>query len=373
MVKPRLAQHFITSAGAVVSEKLRVLHCIPQLERGGAERQLRSLAPLLVQRGIDVALYSRFTPNLMEGLSAAGVQCIPISQARMNDPRLFVHLRRLIRRLRPNVLQSWLTPMDILAGVLRPPGGAWILSERSSARAYDGNIKDVARFWLGRKADTIVANSPAGAELWKAARDVRVIPNGVEERFFNPVRSEALAPIMADRTVLLSIARLTASKRIPVLLETVARLRSSHPNILLVLLGDGPDWDLLQTEAQRREVADHVFFAGHQKNVASWLAWADLFVSASAFEGQPNGVLEAAAAGVPLVISNIQGHRDAAGDAAVLVSDVSASGFADAIDGLLASAPHRASLIERGCRRAAAASFEAAADAYAEVYRQIAG
>lgn len=350
---------------------LRVLHCIPQLERGGAERQLRTLAPLLVERGIEVFLYSRFTSEREEALSAAGVRCCPLRHDRLADPRAVFDMALLVRRVRPHVIQSWLTPMDILTAALHPRDIAWVLSERSSALAYEGGIKNALRRRLGRNADLVIANSPAGAALWHSAHRVMVVPNGVGGEFFDPVRDASLASLLEGRTVLLSIARLTASKRMEVLFDAVQRLRASHPDVLLVLLGDGPERASLEDRVKRFGLADHVHFAGHLADTASWLAWADVFVSASDFEGHPNSVLEAAAAGVPLVLSDVEGHRNAIGDAAILAPAGSGRAFADAIAGLLDDRADRERLVAEARRKASAASFEVAADAYARAYKEL--
>jgi glycosyltransferase involved in cell wall biosynthesis len=349
-----------------------VLHCIPQLEHGGAERQLRTLAPLLVERGIDVSLYCRFTTGRMNELSAAGVNCFPLRHGHLLDPRAVLDMARLVRLVRPNVVQSWLTPMDILAAVLHPRNAAWVLSERSSHLAYSRGIKDALRKRLGRRADLIIANSPAGADFWASAGRAMVIPNGVDGSFFDPVRTTRLAPLLQGRTVLVSIARLTSSKRMEILFDAVGRLRARHPNVILVLLGEGPERPALETAAAKADLVGHIHFAGHDRDVAAWLAWADAFVSASAFEGQSNSVLEAAAAGVPLVLSDVEGHRNAIGDAAMMVAEPSGEAFAQAIAALLGDAARREQLSLAARRKASAASFDAAADAYADVYRRLA-
>jgi glycosyltransferase involved in cell wall biosynthesis len=350
---------------------LRVLHCIPQLEHGGAERQLRTLAPLLVQRDIAVYVYCRFTPARLASLSAAGVHCCPLRHDQLLDPRAVFDMVRLMRQVRPHILQSWLTPMDILAALLHSRKTAWVLSERSSSLAYTGGAKNALRRWLGRGADLVIANSPAGAALWSSARPAIVIPNGVDPGFFDPVRSRELAPLLEGRTDLVSIARLTPSKRMGILFDTVARLRADHPDVLLVLLGDGPARAALEGAAVRLGLSDHIHFAGHQPDIPAWLAWADVFVSASAFEGHPNSVLEAAAAGVPLVLSDVEGHRNAVGDAAVYVPDASGGAFADGVSALLDDSVRCEQLIAQGLERARAGSFDAAADAYARAYRTL--
>src|SRR6185436_12110902 len=85
-----------------------------------------------------------------------------------HDPRLLVRLVRLLRRARPDVVQTWLTQMDVLGGLAaRLVGRPWILSERASALAYPPGLKIRLRERIGRTADAIVSNSAGGDRYWE--------------------------------------------------------------------------------------------------------------------------------------------------------------------------------------------------------------
>src|SRR5690349_7156728 len=118
--------------GGVVFEHtgMRIIYCIPTLGNGGAERQLSYLAAELQRMGHEVHVASsRGGPNLQR-LKSVGVQGHSLGGVSNRDPLIFLRLVALMRRLRPDVVQTILAPMDIIAGAAalgtRPP---WILKE----------------------------------------------------------------------------------------------------------------------------------------------------------------------------------------------------------------------------------------------------
>src|SRR5207249_2896769 len=104
------------------------------------------------------------------------------------------------RRIRPDVIHTWLTQMDIVGGavarVLRVP---WVLSERSAASSYPPVLLNRLRVAAGRRADIVAANSPGGAEYWQAhgypAARIEIVPN------FVPTSELDAAPPLDDARV----------------------------------------------------------------------------------------------------------------------------------------------------------------------------
>ena len=146
----------------------RVLHLIPTLGEGGAERQLSYLGAELVRRGwsVDVGLL-RGGPNL-ERLALAGTTIHALPYRNHHDPGLMWRLHRLARKVRPDVVHTWLTQMDVLGGAValanRIP---WVLAERSNRNGYPPTAKNLLRVGLGRHASAIVSNSRGGDSYWE--------------------------------------------------------------------------------------------------------------------------------------------------------------------------------------------------------------
>lgn len=137
---------------------------------------------------------------------------------------------------------------------------------------------------------------------------IRVVHNSVElDRFNCPpdaARREAHPPIV------LTVGRLDHQKGQTYLLEAAARL----PEARFVLAGDGPDRTVLEEQAQRLNIADRVDFLGYRQDIPDLLAGCDVFVLPSLYEGLPLSVLEAMAAGKPVIATAIAGTDEAVTD-----------------------------------------------------------
>lgn len=123
----------------------------------------------------------------------------------------------------------------------------------------------------------------------------------------DPARYDA-APTHAGKH-LLFVGRLAAVKGVPVLLEALTELRKTHPDLRLTLIGDGPDRTKLEHQAKALGLTDLVSFVGYksQSEVAEALAATDIFVLPSFAEGVPVVLMEALAAQVPVVTTQIAG------------------------------------------------------------------
>lgn len=358
------------------AQATRVLICIPNLGSGGAERQVRLLAPRLVKCGIGISLFGRLSDADLAAMSQAGVTCFPIQCSGNHNPLLGFELARAVQAAQAQIVHTWLTQMDVIGGaVALAMRRRWILSERNSQAAYGGGAKDRLRAWLGRFADIVVANSAAGLDLWPSHRSRVLIQNGVDHE---AIRIAPLKPLIetiggADRTIIVSVARLASEKRVDRLLHALALLRLEIKDILLVLVGEGPEDAALKALAAELGVDDHVLFAGYQPDAWSWIKTASVALSASLFEGQPNAVLEAAAAGTPQVLSDIRMHRDAVGAGGALFVDPDDSdALAAAVLSLVKNRALARSLASAAQRAVQPLSIDRAADLYAEIYRQAA-
>ena len=119
----------------------------------------------------------------MEGLRAGGVTLHPLPPGGSHNPKIFIRLLSLIRKIRPDIIQTSLPQMDVLGGAAalttRVP---WVLKESSSAAAYPANWKSRLRSLMAGSADAIVSNSRQGEAYWRSKKTkcpLYVIPNGV--------------------------------------------------------------------------------------------------------------------------------------------------------------------------------------------------
>lgn len=169
---------------------------------------------------------------------------------------------------------------------------------------------------------------------------------------------------LGERPVVLFVGKFTRRRRLDELLRAFAVVRQTGRPHLLVLVGTNHLGLPLERLAGELGVADAVRFAGHapDDDVAALYRDADLFVYPSEYEGFGLPVLEAMAAGTPVVTLDNSSLTEIAADAAILLPEATAEALAEAMVQVLDDATLRADLVARGRRRAATYTWEATAD-----------
>jgi glycosyltransferase involved in cell wall biosynthesis len=198
---------------------------------------------------------------------------------------------------------------------------------------------------------------------------MRIVHCGVTPSLYAP------APDHVPGKRLIFVGRLAAIKGVAVLLEAFARIRQTHPDASLTLVGDGPERKALEATAARLGIADAVDFAGYlsQSQVADRLSRADIFALPSFAEGVPVVLMEAMASRLPVIAPRVAGVPELVEDgvSGFNVSPGDADMLTARIDALLSDPALRASMGEAG-RAKVAAEFDQTAEA-AWLKRLIAG
>jgi glycosyltransferase involved in cell wall biosynthesis len=355
----------------------RLLHCIPTLGAGGAERQLAMLTHQLPRYGWEVHI-AVLESGVFETQIASSTVVHYIRHRSLHDVRIPFRLAELIGRIRPLLVQTWLTKMDIFAGLAALTRSVpWIATERSSALGYPAaRLANQLRGFLLPHADAVVANSRGGLEVWQrsAARQIqRIIPNGISPPEGNGTPRPGWLTTSSDSPVVVFAGRLSEEKRLLTLLRAMAEVRRQIPAVT-VFCGSGPMLAELQAAARALSIEDAVIFAGHVTDVPSVVRYADAFVSISRFEGFPNAVQEAMMCGTPLVVSDIPSHREFLDEtAARLVDGDDVVKIAGAIVDCLRFREDARNRATEAFRRTAAWSSEAMAGEYDALYRELLG
>jgi glycosyltransferase involved in cell wall biosynthesis len=354
---------------------MRILYTIPTLEHGGAERQLSYIAAELAAMGHDIHVASSRGGANLGRMQSAGVEWHRLGGSH-RDPLIFLRLLRLMRRLRPDVVQTILTPMDILGGAAAlVTGTRWVLRESSSAKLYATGWRHRLRLSLARTADAVVSNSAGGDAYWREASwapPLHVIPNALPlEEVAGGAGTTPAEDFDPGVKVVLYAGRMDAGKNVEGVMAVLARVADEVP-FVAVMCGDGPSRPRLEAMARELGLADRVLFKGYVDNLWALMRRADAFVSLSRVEGCPNVVLEAMACGCPLVVSDISAHRE--------ILDERSARFADPDDTARAAAELKAALLfgdearTRAARaRATRRPVEATARLYEQLYRGLVG
>lgn len=357
---------------------MKILHCIPTLECGGAERQLSYLAPELARRGHEVHV-----AFLRGGINLGRLQQSPVHlhqlKARSNyDPFIFWQLIKLVRKINPDIMQTWILQMDILAGLAaKVVGVPWVLREPNSAKSWFSGIKNILRWWLGKRAHTVIANSSGGEAYWRSqglSGQVYLIPNSlpVEEIAAEPVASLTGIGKNDPEKVILYVGRLfDKQKNVERFIQALIAL-NKNLKIKAALCGDGPDRMKFAELINRHGMKDRIFLPGVVNNVWGLMKGADVFVSVSHYEGRPNTVLEAMACGCPLVVSDIPAHREFLDESsAVFVDPLDVEAIAQSIHMVLENPQAARSRAEVARAKVAAWTIPAIAGQYEEVYWKV--
>lgn len=269
-----------------------------------------------------------------------------------------------------------------------PPTGAIIPPPSRSPRDVTRRVRQQAGGLAVRlKASQLIAYSEEvrRAQAWSKGIDparIEVLHPGLSPArlappFGDAARREARASVDLgdDDVVLLAVGRLEEAKGQQLLLEVAVRLVAEQPRLRLLLVGEGEDRALLESQIRSAGLTAHVRLLGRRPDVDALMRASDVFLSASRTEGFGLSVLEAMAAATPVVAF---GGPDLAYSQFIddrksgrLVSDHTAAALADAVREVLAD-PDRARALGAGARQVAAAfTAERAAVELAEVHTRV--
>lgn len=296
----------------------RIAFCITDLDVGGAERCL-----VQIVRGLDRAewephVFCLAPPGaLVHDLEAARVPVTCLNmRGLLHAPRI-LSLASHLRRFRPCLLQTFLFHGNLAGRLAAKLAGVPIVVSgiRVAEREHQWHVR--LERWTRRLVAHHVCVSRAVAEFAireqrLPPQDVTVISNGVDVERFAAARPLDLNPygIPQGARVILAVGRLHQQKGHDLLIAAAVPILQQHPDVHVVIVGEGPERAALQSLIDGRQLASRVHLVGRQGNVAPWMKAAALFVLPSRWEGMPNVVLEAMAVGLPIVAGDVEGVRE---------------------------------------------------------------
>jgi glycosyltransferase involved in cell wall biosynthesis len=304
---------------------------IGQLGLGGTEKQLVLLARGLHERRVETTVLVMFDGGPgEEALREAGVPVVRLgfraTSARWRMPAAnaaaFLRLVAHLRRIGPDVLHAFLfhsyLPAAPAARLARVP--VLVAGRRSMGEFAEGHRLFLALERAATRAtDLLIANAHAVADNTRCrervtSEKISVVYNGLPDSAFHPARR---ASVVTGSPVVLCVANLIAYKGHRFLLHGIARLREQGLPCTLLLVGDGPERAALEDRSRRLGIDAR--FLGARTDVRALLARADVFVLPSLHEGMSNAVMEAMAAGRPVVATDVGGTGELLRGRGVLV------------------------------------------------------
>lgn len=298
---------------------MRVIQMIDLLHWGGAQKLLVTFAGAAQAQGITTTVISlredSDTPVIARELQQLGAEVLVFEGQGLFDPRRIWRLSRYLRQ-HADVLHTHLTYANIIGALAARLAGVPVVASIHNVRddePYYHPLKEriesgVLRFLVQR----VVAVGHIVADVNRArlkGRAQRIIPNAVD--FPAPIDEATRAALRREmvgdptRPLILSVGRLSPQKAYADLLSAFAELRTVHPRAALAIAGDGPLRAELEQQLAALELQGHAHLLGVRNDVPALLEASDLFVSSSHWEGLPIAVLEAMAAGLPVVATSV--------------------------------------------------------------------
>jgi len=282
---------------------VRVLHVHRIGGIGGSERHLLTLLPALSERGLDVHFLglddtSRAPDPFYEALT------VPFE--RMPAPRDFDH--RLALQVRQATRSADLVHTHLVhADVYGALGARLLVSTKHNDDPFRAGAFRYVERALARRASRIVAITDALARfqverVGLPANKIEVIHYGLDQL---PAAwgTNAADDLSDDAKVLLAVCRLEPQKGVDVAVHALPAIVTRHPEARLVVLGEGPERQTLETLARSLDVPLHL--PGRVPDVAAWLRRADVLVHPARWEGFGLALLEAMLASLPIVASRV--------------------------------------------------------------------
>ncbi len=350
---------------------LRVAQIIDTLHAGGAQSLLVTLAESTSPGALQLDIISlNGLPAAGQGgaaarLRAAGATVRSLPGRRLADPRRFARLYRQLRRTPYDLVHTHLTFANILGICAARLAGLPVAASLHNVRPSRQRRATLALEGPAlERAGLLIAVGEQVAAAYQArlpGRPIHILPNAVRSpAVLSPAERRALRSALAgdpDRPLLVAAGRLTAQKGYPDLFAAMQQVALAVPDAALVIAGEGELRAPLQAEIAARGLQGQVALLGLRDDVPALFAAADLFVSASLWEGLPVALLEAMAAGLPVVVTAVgdapQVVAGAANPAGLLISPGCPAGLAQGILTLLRDPERRRLMGAAGAARVA--------------------
>ncbi len=374
MSSVRCGHRSFAPRGTAAGRALRVCHILGHLRFGGAERQVVNVARNMACAKTYIVCLAGPEEGGLSGLLPERVEVIRLGFRARYAPYHLCKLARELKRMAPDVVHThmfWANVYGVLAASFaRVP--AIVTSEHGTNPWKTRLHYGIERHIISRLAHRRICVSKDILAIRRnvdgiPASKLVYIPNGTEPWGSGTPEPQGLYTFG-------SVGRLVPPKDYPTLIRAMALLRARGHDAELLIVGEGPERGRLEAEIAASGLGSVVHLAGFQSDVRSWLKRFHCFVLSSLREGQPMVLLEAMAAGLPIVATEVGGIPDTLvpGHEGLLVAPGDPVALADAMERLVVDGALRRRLgknAEARCR--SEFSIQSICDRYLQIYQDI--
>jgi glycosyltransferase involved in cell wall biosynthesis len=332
-----------------MSPPLNIMHVMTRIPVGGVENQLLQVLRTYDRTKLNPLVVSLSDKgNIGQEIEAEGIELVCLNKlGHQFRPSMVDDLARIMSERKIHILRTHQYHANFYGRLAaRRVNVPCVVASVHNIYTRDRKLhRRLFNRYLARYTDKIVAVSePVRADILKydrvAPEKITVITNGVDvTRFADvdgaPVRDELGLP--EDAFVVGTVGRLTEQKDQKTLLEAASRLKNID-DVRVIIIGDGPLMEELRSLSVRLGISDRTVFTGMRRDIPALLAAMNVFVLPSLWEGMPNALIEALAAGKPLIATDIPPFRAIidSTDVAMLFPERDARSLAGAIERLQA-------------------------------------
>lgn len=287
---------------------MNILHVITTIERGGAENQLLILTREQIKQGHTVTVLPlKGKTELQAEFNSSGVS---VDLLLMNETFFSQLLKFNSMKENFEVVHLHLPRAELL-GTMSRKKGRTIVSKHNTEPFFPGSNRILstllARF-VAKRSDKIIAISESVSTYLYQNKEVSnqrkidVVLYGYDNQEISHEVSEEYAEIRKNtQHLIVTVSRLVPQKDLFTLIKVVWKLKDKWPDVQLIIYGSGPLHDELKAMAENLGIFPDVHFLGRTSNPKGAMAKSDLFVLTSKYEGFGLVLVEAMAAGVPIV------------------------------------------------------------------------
>ncbi len=340
-------------------------------DMGGLEKKLFDFTGSLDRRHFNVAVCCLKSGGYFKhAFTEMGIQFYDNLLKNKYDVTAYARLVRIIKKENIDLIYSFLHPNTVLfssAAKIRKHVGSWIVSVHATGSAAGGRLVKpyLKPFLKGVDRFIAVANAHKkylAREEGLPSAKIEVIHNGVDTSKYIPGQPDeglrSLLGLKKNYPVITTVASLKPLKCVDVFLEAAALILGSGIDANFLVVGDGPERGALEKSARELGLGEKVVFAGLRDDVYDLLRLSDIFVLSSKTEAFPNVILEAMAAGLPVVATDVGSVRELVmtEKTGLLVERNDAESLAGAVNSLLQDRSRAAAFGQSG-RAAVEAGF----------------
>ena len=303
------------------AERLRIIHVVPSLSRGGAERVCVDIVTGLDRCRFDPTVVSLSSICATPLESEVSANCIPLyhlQKPRGYNARAYWQLTCLLRAIAPDLIHTHLHVLPYVAPIALALGVRVIHTVHNVAeKESTGAVRLFNRVAFAGGVVPVAISSAVSSSVSRVygIAKVRLIPNGVQlapYRCNQGIRSawRSRNGYREDEILVVAVGRLAPQKNHLLLISAFADLAASQYAVRLLIAGDGDRRSALQGEINALGLNCKITLLGDRNDIPSLLLSADVFVLTSDWEGHPLSVIEAMAAGLPVLATGVGGVTD---------------------------------------------------------------